>query len=241
MEQHTRYVLALRSHFRSIYWVLYVSLAPILDWDIFTFLVEFVETPTSTRRSFKLEQRIIDCHRQAEQWLFRQPHLTVSVLLQAFSLLEPDDADANFRHQPVYCGQVEFPVVNFERRLRKMLQQYDQQKHRSRSGAVLAWRFLRLHPFVDGNGRMARLLISYHYGRRVIMKDDHGSFVRFYLAASASSPRAFVRLVRARATRALPRVNTELLVQNAEQYVYTSCTSTTTYEPPIYVTDCCCR
>lgn len=73
-------------------------------------------------------------------------------------------------------------------------------KHPVETSALLHHRFARIHPFIDGNGRVARLLtnlylISRGYPPLVIKTGDRKKYYRFLGAADAGNPGLFVNFI----------------------------------------------
>ena len=65
--------------------------------------------------------------------------------------------------------------------------------------ATLHHRFLRVHPFADGNGRVARLLLNvvllrYGYGIALLKAEDHDRYLAALAAADAGEPEPFLHL-----------------------------------------------
>ena len=73
-------------------------------------------------------------------------------------------------------------------------------KHPVEAAALLHHGFVRIHPFIDGNGRVARLLtnlylISRGYPPVVLKIGDRGKYYRFLRAADAGNPGLFVNFI----------------------------------------------
>lgn len=73
-------------------------------------------------------------------------------------------------------------------------------KHPVETSAFLHHRFVEIHPFIDGNGRVARLLtnlylISQGYPSAVLKKEDRGKYYRFLRAADAGNLAPFANFI----------------------------------------------
>ena len=79
------------------------------------------------------------------------------------------------RNYPVSIGgsNVEFPMykIEIEERLKELFKWYNDKKnilHPVFVAAIMHYRFVAIHPFGDGNGRMTRLLTNY-----ILFKNNH--------------------------------------------------------------------
>jgi Fic family protein len=73
-------------------------------------------------------------------------------------------------------------------------------RHPVEVAALLHHGFVKIHPFIDGNGRVSRLLnnlylISHGYPPLVLKKEDRGKYYRFLRAADAGNPGQFVNFI----------------------------------------------
>lgn len=73
-------------------------------------------------------------------------------------------------------------------------------RHPVEVAALLHHGFVKIHPFIDGNGRVSRLLnnlylISHGYPPVVLKKEDRGKYYRFQRAADAGNPGQFVNFI----------------------------------------------
>ena len=73
-------------------------------------------------------------------------------------------------------------------------------KHPVEVAALLHHGFVRIHPFIDGNGRVARLLTNLYltaqgYPPIVLKIEDKGKYYRFLRAADAEKPDIFVNFI----------------------------------------------
>ncbi len=73
-------------------------------------------------------------------------------------------------------------------------------RHPVEVGAFFHHGFARIHPFIDGNGRVARLLTNLYLVARgyppIVLKiEDRGKYYRFLRAAEAGNPGLFVNFI----------------------------------------------
>jgi len=73
-------------------------------------------------------------------------------------------------------------------------------RHPVEVAALLHHGFVRIHPFIDGNGRVARLLTNLYliargYPPTVLKIGDRGKYYRFLRAADAGNPGLFVNFI----------------------------------------------
>ncbi len=73
-------------------------------------------------------------------------------------------------------------------------------KHPVETAALLHHRFVEIHPFIDGNGRVARLLTNLYliyrgYPPMVLKKEDRGKYYRFLRAADAGNLSPFINFI----------------------------------------------
>ncbi|MFN0013220.1 MAG: Fic family protein [Saprospiraceae bacterium] len=71
-----------------------------------------------------------------------------------------------------------------------------QELHPAMTAALLHYRFVRIHPFDDGNGRISRLLLNYHLLRKklppvIIKSDDKRNYLFALQKADAGNQEAF--------------------------------------------------
>jgi Fic family protein len=73
-------------------------------------------------------------------------------------------------------------------------------EHPVETAAFLHHRFVEIHPFIDGNGRVARLLTNMYliartYPPIVLKKEDRGKYYRFLRAADAGNLSPFANFI----------------------------------------------
>ncbi len=73
-------------------------------------------------------------------------------------------------------------------------------KHPIETAAFLHHRFVEIHPFIDGNGRVVRLLTNLYliakgYPPIVLKKENRGIYYRFLRAADAGNPGLFANFI----------------------------------------------
>ncbi len=74
------------------------------------------------------------------------------------------------------------------------------EKHPIETSAFLHHRFVEIHPFIDGNGRVARLLTNLYliglgYSPLVIKTEDRKKYYRYLKAADAGNPGPFANFI----------------------------------------------
>lgn len=74
------------------------------------------------------------------------------------------------------------------------------EKHPVEKAAFLHHRFVEIHPFIDGNGRVARLLtnlylIAQGYPPIVLKTEDRGRYYKYLRAADAGNPAPFAHFI----------------------------------------------
>lgn len=106
-----------------------------------------------------------------------------------------------------YC-----PPELVEEEMERFFRLYDEIRERDYSVEVeAAWlhhRFVRAHPFQDGNGRISRLLMAYPYLKRglpppVVPTEDKSLYIGMLEAADTGDLRGFAEFIGVRATTAL--------------------------------------
>jgi Fic family protein len=84
----------------------------------------------------------------------------------------------------------------------------DPSEHPVQTAARLHYELVRIHPFDDGNGRVARLLMNYVMLRAgfppvIIRTEDKGSYLTALQKADAGEQEAFIEYVASEAERGL--------------------------------------
>jgi Fic family protein len=114
----------------------------------------------------------------ATNYLFSQLKLTNDIIVQTHSLLMRNSRDGNvptligqFRtlpHEKVYCRDYQFLAPHLvSDAMDKLIRDYEKWTgDKIRRATYLMYEFLTIHPFINGNGRMARLLFAWS-----VMKD----------------------------------------------------------------------
>jgi hypothetical protein len=143
----------------------------------------------------------------AANYLHSQRRLTALVVLKTYRSLEPQ-LELTFADRTCWlrCGNHRFPPAT---KIRAKLDAILKSGHR----AHMAWRILRLHPFPNGNGQFARLLLAWPGKKPLLFKTDDTSTRAWHDAVTAPSWKHLAALVQRtkRETPVLGLVSTEFL------------------------------
>jgi len=113
-------------------------------------------------------------HYHAQKYLFSQPELTIDVIKSTHKLMlsgaidhlkEPLNA-GEFRTEPISAGNhvfIKFELI--EKSLHHCLKKFDNalaaKEDPIKTATDLMYNVLQIHPFVDGNGRLCRMLLAF--------------------------------------------------------------------------------
>jgi hypothetical protein len=161
-------------------------------------------------------------YKAAREYLRAQPSISSFVILQTYRLLDAELTNLTFadRKKWLRCRFHRFPPVpDMRNKVDALLRDWGEDGNTAR----FAFRLLRLHPFRNGNGRFARLLLS---GRRAIpllFKTNDESARAWHEAVSASSwPELLALVERTKRENPMLALRTTLLDD----------TTTTELDPP---------
>ncbi len=135
-----------------------------------------------------------------------------------------------------YC-----PPEHVRSELDRLLEMYDKIHEKNYATEVeAAWlhhRYIQIHPFQDGNGRTARLLMAYAYIRRgefppVIKAEEKDDYIDVLEEADAGDLRPFANHLSSRATISLQGaiVSTKKVLKSSRQYHHSN--GERTYKAP---------
>ena len=150
-----------------------------------------------------------ECIGLLERFVEKRETLAVSFIkkIHAVILKNIDDRGAGvYRRTNVrILGAVHIPpdASKIERLMDEFLDWYHAQEHRMPVPELAAWvqyRFVCIHPFVDGNGRTARLLMNlvllqHGYPPAVILNLDRQKYYRVLRQADRDSPNDFLDFI----------------------------------------------
>jgi len=150
-----------------------------------------------------------ECIGLLERFVEKRETLSVSFIkkIHAVILKNIDDRGAGvYRRTNVrILGAVHIPpdASKIERLMDEFLDWYHAQEHRMPVPELAAWvqyRFVCIHPFVDGNGRTARLLMNlvllqHGYPPAVILNLDRQKYYRVLRQADRDSPKDLLNFI----------------------------------------------
>ena len=159
---------SLQSHFNITCLFIESTLMKYVIKDIVKVICEFCTRNTNSFYDFypSLEdwidyRTIIQNYNNAWLYLKEQSKLTPGVIRQTHILLTPNNDHGWIRKHNVRCGPYIFPKSSKNvKKFKYMIYKYQKTHNIAKLIFALLRRF---HIFSDGNGRLARLLISWHY------------------------------------------------------------------------------
>lgn len=151
---------------------------------------------TNNARAFDLIEDIAKKKKQIDHVVIQQIHETVTA-----GILE--DAGKYRTKNVRITGSAKTPpdwskVTKLIENLIKRIAHY--RNHTVEIAAILHHRFVEIHPFIDGNGRVSRLLTNLYliaegYPPVVLKIEDRMKYYRFLRAADAGNPGLFVNFI----------------------------------------------
>ena len=164
-------------------------------------------------------------------------HITRNTILALHeSLFQDQDFAGVFREEPVYIRGAMYvpPDAQFVREyVDRMMAAYEEDlkaKHPVVSGARLAFNFLSVHPFVDGNGRASRLINNLHliqHGYPPVLIDPANDKPKYFEALAKGQtgegpfecdPTPFVEYMLTMEERAFKRYFKALAISNVDKF-----------------------
>jgi len=123
--------------------------------------IEKILNATNTKRNAEVENSI----KALEGAKTTIEKITISKLVKLHKiLLQHEPSKHNLRKEPVIVGNEETtPFEEINNRLEELFEWYNKNKHKIYPpdlAFTFYYRFERIHPFVDGNGRIGRLLMN---------------------------------------------------------------------------------
>lgn len=171
------------------------------------------------RQQFQMQ---IQHYESAWAFLCSCERLSVNVIRKAHTLLEPNISHTLQRKVTLLCGGQRFPPdPDIVKKVQCALHRYRQRGDISKLVFALLCRW---HVFENANGRLARLLISWHYRRPLLFKHNKDAAEKWLDAMT--SPRLFRQLVKETAEQSLYPV--DLLSWKTTKPVEIENTTTTT-------------
>jgi len=155
-------------------------------------LYQLIESPTevdfSERLIKDLHQAVIELSEEYEDYEYRSTDVLIS----------------GSDHHPTLPSQISQEIKALLRWVRQQRHQY----HPLEFAAIFHHRFVHIHPFIDGNGRTARLLTNLFLMREgyplvIILKNDRQKYYRALRMADNGRYRALIQFIAQAALRSL--------------------------------------